>query len=146
MSPEPTRAPLFTVRRVVISLVLAAAVGGVIAAFSMHQDPAPVVYTNPFVRAVSPKPEEHATQRSTVFIELEPGYALRTLRFDQGTQVGVDEMDVISGLNRYGFTPGEGKQIARLQAGRTCAEVEFAELARPGDDLQVFSWCFVVQQ
>lgn len=144
MTSTSPRGPLFTVRRVVMSLLLAAAVGGMIVAFTMHEEPEPVVYTNAAVRAVEPKPGEQATQRSTVFIELQPGYSLRTLRFDGGTQVGVKEMEVITGLNRFGYTPGEGKQIERLDAGRRCAEVEFADETTAGAPLQTFSWCFVV--
>lgn len=128
-----------------MSLLLALAAGGIIAAFSMHEEPRPVVYTNSAVKAVSPKPGEGATQDSTVFIELQPGYALRTLRFDNGEQMAAEDLDVIVGLNRYSFTPGEGKQVERLDAGRTCAEVEFSETAQPGNPLQTFSWCFDVK-
>ena len=141
-----TRRPLFTTRRVVSSLLLAAAAGGVIAAFTMHEEPKPVVYTNAAVRAVSPKPGEGTTQDATVFIELRPGYALRTIKFGEGgEQIGVQDLDVITGLNRYSFTPGEGKQLERLAAGRTCAEVEFTETTTPDAPLQTFSWCFVVR-
>lgn len=140
-----TAAPLFTRRRLVMSVLLAGAAAALIAAFTMHEEPRPVVYTNAAVRAVSPKPGEHATQRSTVFIELQPGYGLRTLRFDGGTQVGAQELDVITGLNRYSYTPAEGKQIERLDAGRTCAQVEFVDDTQAGAALQEFSWCFVVQ-
>lgn len=139
------KAPLFTPRRVVMSLLLALAAGGMIVAFTMHEEPRPVVYTNAAVKAVSPKPGEGATQDATVFIELQPGYALRTLRFDSGEQMAAEDLDVIVGLNRYSFTPGKGKQVQRLDAGHTCAEVEFNRTAVPDDPLQTFSWCFDVQ-
>ncbi|HVF76231.1 MAG TPA: hypothetical protein VM938_14430 [Acidimicrobiales bacterium] len=139
------KAPLFTLRRAVLSVLLAAAVGGMIVAFTMHEEPRPVVYTNSAVRAVAPEQGEHATQRSTVFIELQPGFVLRTMRFDAGEQIGAQDLDVITGLNRYSYTPGEGKQVKRLDAGRRCAIVEFADTTRVDAALQEFSWCFVVQ-
>lgn len=138
-------ARLFTVRRVVISVLLAGAVGALITAFTMHEEPKVPIYTNAAVRAVSPAQSEHATQRSTVFIELQPSYSLRTLQFDHGDQIAVQDLDVITGLNRYAYTPGEGKQIARLEAGRRCATVEFSDATQADAPLQTFSWCFVVQ-
>jgi len=128
-----------------MSVLLALAAVGIVAAFSMHEEPRPVVYTNSAVKAVSPKPGEGTTQDATVFIELQPGFALRTLRFDNSEQIAAEDLDVIAGLNRYSFTPGEGKQIVRLDAGRTCAEVEFADTVAPTASLQTFSWCFDVQ-
>ncbi len=140
-----SRPRLFTVRRLVMSVLLALAAGGMVVAFTMHEEPRPAVYTNAAVKAVSPKPGEGATQDATVFIELQPGYALRTLRFNSGEQIGAQDLDVIAGLNRYSFSPGGTKQVKRLDAGRTCAEVEFVDTRVAGESLQTFSWCFVVR-
>ena len=134
---------MFNVRRLVVSLLLAASVVGVVWAFTMHEETEPIRLTHAAVRVASPAPGEQAVPRqSTVFVELDADYALDALQL-QGQAVGGDDLQHIAGLNRWSFTPGEDKSIEKLPGGRTCATVEFHHASTPAEP-ETFSWCFFV--
>lgn len=141
MTNGKARAPLFTVRRLVISLILAAAVGGTILAFSLAEPEPETRLTNPAVRTVYPDPGDQLARQTTVFVELQPGYAARALII-QDKAIGGDDLEVIQGLNRYSYTPGPGKLVEQFAPGRTCPTVEFVDTSTPNAPLQQFSWCF----
>ena len=143
---EPTaepaaRRPFFTVQRLVLSVLLAAAVVGMVFAFSLHEETPPVVYTHSAIRTVYPQPGDLLNRQTTVFVELEVGYTVRALTIN-GRSIGADDLDVIEGLNRYSYTPGEGKLIEQFDEGRTCALAEFSDSNAPGAGLQTYEWCF----
>jgi DUF971 family protein len=132
-----------TLRRVVITLLLAVAIGGLVFAFTMHEETEPLRVTHAGVRVVSPANGEQSVPRqSTVFVELEADYTLDALQL-QGQAVGGEDLEHIAGLNRWSFSPGEGKTIERLPGGRTCAVAEFhrAGAAAASDR---YAWCFFV--
>lgn len=130
-------------RRVVISLLLAAAIVGIVWAFSMHDETEPVRLMHEGVKVVSPAPgEQNVQQQSTVFVELASGYTLDALRIE-GDAVGGDDLEHIAGLNRWSLRPADGKAVERLPGGRVCATAEFH---RTGEDVasETFPWCFFV--
>ncbi|HEX2039991.1 MAG TPA: hypothetical protein VHF47_09715 [Acidimicrobiales bacterium] len=135
--------PFFTVRRAVISLLLAASVVGLVVAFTMHEETEPLRVTHAAVRVVSPANGEQSVPRqSTVFVELEGDYTLDALQL-QGQAVGGADVEHIPGLNRWSFSPGEGKSIERLPGGRTCAVAEFHRTGgAPASER--YAWCFFV--
>lgn len=134
---------MLSTRRLVITLLLAVAVGGIVWAFTMHDETEPVRVTHAAVRVVSPAAGEQTVPRqSTVFVELQSDYALDALQL-QGQAVGGEDLEHIAGLNRWSFTPGEGKSIEKLPGGRTCAVAEFHRVG--GDQASDrYSWCFFV--
>ena len=140
LTARPAR--LFTVRRVVSSLLLSVAFVGMIAAFMMHDDSPNPRLRPRAVRAVSPDPGSLQLRQIEIFAELDPLY--RATLSVNGTEIPNDQLDVIEGLNRYSFTPSEGKEIDELPPGRTCAVVTFDQAANPGADPGSFRWCFNV--
>ena len=141
MSSRPRR-PFFSLQRLVISVLLAGAIVTLVVAFTLHEDTEPIRLTHEAVRTVSPKPGETVLRQTEVFAELETGYTLDALRID-GQAVGGDDLEHIAGLNRWSFTPGEGKAITRFDPGRTCATAEFHADAA-ADNPQTFTWCFAL--
>jgi len=133
---------LFTPRRVVSSLLLAVAFAGLYMAFVLHDDSPNPKLRPSAVRTVAPEPATLQLRQTEIFVELEPAY--RGTLTVNGTPIPDDQLDVIVGLNRYSFTPDEGKEIDELPPGRTCAEVTFLlvtdENAEPGR----YRWCFNV--
>lgn len=132
----PEARPLFTRQRVVVSVLLAVAVVGVVYAFTLHEETEPVRYTHTAVRTAYPEPGDQLPRQTTVFVELQTGYDVKDIVI-QGVAVQRDDLEIITGLNRFGYTPGEGKVIEQFQAERTCPTVEFVDPAVPE-----FSWCF----
>jgi hypothetical protein len=141
MSTAPR--PLFTVQRLVISVLLAAALVTLVVAFTLHEEVEPVRLTHEAVTDVSPEPGDTLSLRQTeVVVQLKVGWVLDALQI-QNRAVGGDDLAHVTGLNRWSFTPGEGKSIERFDPGRTCALAEFHATATP-DDRQTFSWCFAL--
>ncbi|MGI8686191.1 MAG: hypothetical protein ACR2MO_14075 [Acidimicrobiales bacterium] len=142
MPTVATPARLFTFRRVVSSVLLAVAFGGLVVAFIMHDDTPNERLRPAALRAVSPEPASLQLRQTEIFVELDPAYTA-TLAVN-GTVIPDDQLDVIEGLNRYSFTPGEGKEIDELPPGRSCAVVRFDQAVNPGTDPGSFRWCFNV--
>ncbi|MDP9388248.1 MAG: hypothetical protein M3Q48_10160 [Actinomycetota bacterium] len=139
----PARAPrLFTLRRIVTSVLLAVAAAGFYVGFSLHDD-APNPRLRPqAVRTVSPLPGTLQLRQTEIFVELEPAY--RGTLSVNGTPIPPDDLNVIEGLNRFSFTPGAGRQIEMLPPGRTCAAVTFQLVTDPAAEPGSYRWCFNV--
>ena len=134
-------ARLFTVRRVVSSVLLATAFVGLVVAFTMHDDAPNPLLRPRAVLTVSPGPGTLQPRQTEIFVELDSSYT-GSLEVN-GTPVPDDQLDVIAGLNRISFTPGEDREIRSLPPGRTCAVVTF-DLAVGGGDPGTYRWCFNV--
>ncbi len=140
--PATAAARIFTFRRVVSSVLLAVAFGGLAVAFIMHDDEPNPLLRPAAVGKVSPEPGSLQLRQTEIFVELDPTYT-GTLRIN-GTVIPDDQLDVIRGFNRYSFTPAAGKEIDELPPGRTCAVVTFDKVVNPGTDPGSFRWCFNV--
>jgi hypothetical protein len=137
------RRPLFSLQRLVISVLLAGAIVTLVVAFTLHQDKEPLRLTHDAVRVVSPAPgEQSVPQQRTVFVELTADYSLDALQINSQA-VGGDELEHIPGLNRWSFNPGEGKSMRQLPGGRICAVAEFHRVGTTGEP-ERFPWCFFV--
>lgn len=138
-----TRDRIVTVPRMVMSVLLAFALASLYVAFSEH-DESPNPRLRPSaVRTVSPLPASLQLRQTEIFVELAPQFtAALTVN---GIPVPDDQLDVIEGLNRYSFTPGEGKEIERLPPGRACAVVDYTPVAgAEGATGGSYRWCFNV--
>lgn len=140
--PAARPARILSARRVVSSVLLAVAFGGLIAAFTMHDDTPNPRLRPRAVRTVSPEPDSLQLRQTEIFVELDPTYTA-TLAVN-GTPIPDDQLDVIEGLNRYSYSPGADKEIDELPPGRTCAVVTFDLAVTPGGDPGSYRWCFNV--
>ena len=138
-----SRAPrLFTPRRVVSSILLALAFAGLYLAFILHDDSPNPRLRPAAVRTVSPEPATLQLRQTEIFVELQPAY--RGALAVNGTPIPDDQLEVIEGLNRYSFTPGQGREIAELPPGRTCAVVTFELVTDANEEPGSYRWCFNV--
>lgn len=142
MAARPARPPLFTLSRVVMSVLLAVAFAGMYVAFTLHDDSPNPRLRPQAVRTVSPEPDSLQLRQTEIFAELDPAFT-GTLAVNDVT-IPDDQLEVIEGLNRYSYTPGEGNEIEQLPAGRTCATITFQRLGDAGALPSTFRWCFDV--
>ena len=133
---------LFTARRVVSSVLLSLAVAGLYVAFSLHDDSPNPRLRPQAVRTVSPEPGTFQLRQTEIFVELQPSF--RGTLAVNGTPIPDDQLEVIEGLNRISFTPGERQEIKTLPPGRTCAVVSFESVTDPVGEPGTFRWCFNV--
>jgi hypothetical protein len=129
-------------RRILITALLALAAGGFFYAFTRpteHQQPA---LKDPVVKHVEPAPGDRALRQTEILADLDPTYT-GALTIDD-RPIPDDQLQRIAGLNRVSFTPGEGKEITKLDAGRHCAVVEFWPTSSPDTPHRRFPWCFEV--
>ncbi len=129
-------------RRFVLGLVLVASGVALYVAFALHEDSADLPLRPAAIRFVSPEPGALELRQTTIFYELDPRYA-GTLRVDS-VVIPDDQLDVIVGLNRYSFTPGEGREISELPPGRTCAVVTYELVTDVNAEPGRYRWCFNV--
>lgn len=132
----------FTLRRVVISLLLALAGGLLVVAVNMTEEPQRLVPTDEAVRYVAPEPNTVLTLRQTeVVVQLAVGYQLDALRINN-TAVGGTDVVHVSATNRYSYAPAEGKPIERFPPGRNCVTAEFHRGGETVADGRTYTWCF----
>ena len=142
MVAPTSRRPLFTLSRVVMSVLLAVAFAGMYVAFTEHDDSPNPRLRPAAIRTVSPEPDSLQLRQTEIFAELDPVFtATMTVN---GTPIPDDQLQVIEGLNRYSYTPGQGKEIEELPPGRTCATVEYQRRGDLGSLPTTYRWCFDV--
>lgn len=141
LGKERKKDPLVTLPRMVMSVLLAFALAAMYVAFTEHDDSPNPRLRPQAIRAVSPLPASLQLRQTEIFVELAPEFtgALTV----NGIPVPDDQLDVIRGLNRYAFTPGQGKEIEALPPGRACAVVDYTSVdpSAPGGS---YRWCFNV--
>ena len=140
---DPVRTErLFTPRRVVSSLLLAVAFAGLYLAFILHDDTPNPRLRPSAVRTISPEPGTLQLRQTEIFAELQP--AFRGTLAINGIPIPDDQLEVIEGLNRISFTPGQDREIEALPPGRTCAVVTFHAVVDDGVEPGSYRWCFNV--
>ena len=139
MTPGPAR--LLTVRRLVVSLLLALSVAALYVAFTMHEE-TPVEFRPRAVHVVYPSPGSLEVRQTTIFYELGSEYD-GTLRVG-GVEIPMDQLDVIEGLNRISFTPGDGKEIEALEPGLQRATAVYWPRSEGRRAALTYTWRFNV--
>jgi hypothetical protein len=129
-------------RRIVITLLLAIALGGFFYAFTRPTDRQQPALRDAAVRHVEPAPGDLVLRQTEIAVDLDPTYT-GILTID-GHHIPEDQLDRIRGLNRVSFTPGEGKDFTKLSPGRHCAGVELWPTATPDVPHRSYPWCFEV--
>lgn len=128
-------------RRLVISVVAAAALATFAIAFTLHEETPEIRAIDSAVRAVEPAPGEQRARQATVFFELASSYEGMFEEID-AHPIPEDQVDVIEGLNRYSFTPGEGKEFERFRPGRNCAVARFWPRGASPETGRTYTWCY----
>ena len=128
----------------IVALLVAAA--SLYLAFATGREEEPVVRRGAITR-VFPKPGAVVLRQEPIGVELAFGYRASILV--DGRPIPDDQLDVVQGINRVSFTPGDGKEIEQLDEGRHCASVEFglsttttAENTTVTAMPETYSWCF----
>lgn len=107
-------------------------------------DPDPVAVSGrpDVVERLIPGEGDDVIRQAELGIDLAPGYegALSL----NGIPIPTEELRVVAEQNQVFFTPGEGKALERLDAGRNCATAVVWKSSRgrgtPND--LAFTWCF----
>lgn len=134
-------APIVTVRRVVISIVLAIALVGLGYGFSSGRDESkPPVFTDSAVEGTFPKEGDLELRQFRIGIDLASGYTAE-LKLDN-VPIPKDQVEVVVGLDQYFYQPGPGTATGALAPGRHCATAIITKLTDPNDQGHPFVWCF----
>lgn len=94
------------------------------------------------VERLVPRAGDEVIRQAELGIDLAPGYegALSL----NGVAIPTEELRLVPEQNQVFFTPGEGKAVERLLAGRNCATATVWKSSlgpgTPSD--QTFTWCF----
>lgn len=139
-SPSVTRA--ITPYRVVVSLLLAAAVVGVGWAFTEHREVEPLIVRDAAVALVEPGEGEQALRQDRIFVQLDPAYT--GVLFVNGVEIPADQINRAAGVHTLEYVPGPDSETGPLPAGLNRATVEFWELSRTRAASRSYSWSFNV--
>ena len=134
---------IVTVRRVVISLLLAVALAGFFYAFSSGEDPPPPLLIDEAIERTEPPQGALALRQSRIGVDLVPGYTAE-LKID-GRVIPADQVEKVVGLDQYWYTPGPGTETGPLEPGRHCASAVLTKLGTaeaPPEVRESNSWCF----
>ena len=134
-----------TVRKVVISVLLAVAIVGFGYAFSSGRDTADVAINDAAVEHVEPKPGDLSPRQSRIGVDLKPGYSA-ALALDS-TVIPDDQIEKVVGLDQYWYTPGPGTETGVLEPRRYCATATITKDIAPAGQLPEvhdYKWCFTI--
>jgi hypothetical protein len=127
-------------RPLIITALLAIAIGGIVYAFSSGPRP-PQQNANAIVR-VTPPADDLVLRQTPVGVTLAAGYTGNL--FVDGAQVPEDELDRQPVLYQITLKPRPGSQFD-LGPGRHCASVTYWPLASPAETRPSPPWCFNLQ-
>ena len=140
---QPQRRRLVTLRRVVVSVLLAVAAVGMYVVSTMHDDSPTAGARSRTVKSVSPRPGSIQLRQTEISVELDTSYS-GGLAIN-GTTIPDDQLAVVQVLNRLSYTPRKGREIERLPAGLNCAVVRFRPVPGAPGQPGSYRWCFSVQ-
>jgi hypothetical protein len=130
-----------TLRRVVISIVLASCAVGLVWGLSQTRSgPGPVTFADPAVRQLFPLPDDHVLRQDRVGVTL-AGPFTGVLQVN-GVEIPEDQTERVAGLNQIFYTPGPGKQVETLLPDRNCVAVVIWRFDESRDQSRRFAWCF----
>lgn len=144
MADSPTYSTRFKIGAVA---VLAVAVTLFVVAFTMFEDGGedPVLRGGDaaVVENLIPRRDAQVPQQSSVGIDLVAGWD-GTLVLG-GVEIPTDQLQVTPEIGLIEYTPGEGKAVEELDAGRNCVSAVIWRVADGrGVDDRTIPWCFEV--
>ena len=130
------------IRRLLVALLVAGALVGVVWGFS--QSTSPVRSMPEAVEALSPVPgAQTVPNQSTITADLQFGM-VGVLIID-GKEIPDDQAHYVRATGELSFTPGEGKDLARLPGGpRRATVIYWPEQGTRETNAREFSWVFTV--
>ncbi|HEX2850188.1 MAG TPA: hypothetical protein VHN98_06535 [Acidimicrobiales bacterium] len=132
-----------TLRRVVVVGVLAVAGFAMYLAMTRGRDERPPTRSGAVTR-VFPQSDAVALRQDAVGADLAFGYTGELAIDDH--PIPLDQLQQVAAGNglRISFTPGNGKEFERLDAGRHCATVSYTTTT-PGTSAagSSYTWCFI---
>jgi len=134
-----------TVRRVVISVLVAGALAGFGWAFSSGRDTSAVAINDTTVERVEPKPGDLALRQARIGVDLVSGYSA-TLKLDS-TLIPDDQVEKVVGLDQFWYTPGPGTETGVLEPRRYCATATITKVNGPAGqqpETHDYKWCFQI--
>ena len=143
---SPTRR---RVRRIITTIVILACFAGLALAAShtergdKEKDKAAVTgASKTVVELEAPTPESSVLSQAQILIDLTSEYSASLTV--NGVLIPDDQVQVRPELNQVIFTPGPGKVIPKLGAGRNCVEADIYRLDGTQEDVPPARWCFNV--
>ena len=129
-------------RLVVGGLVALAAIAAVVGFLVTDVDKPDQIESADIVERFVPKPDDEVVRQLELGVDLAPGYD-GTLAVN-GVEIPVDEQRRVPEQNEVYFTPGEGKSVERLLAGRNCVVATVWKTSDgPGTaNDKTIPWCF----
>ena len=136
---NPTGRIEVVLRRLIMTLIAAVAVGGLVFAFSgpTQEDDSKLP---PAVEAVFPVSGNLELRQVTVVADLAAGYT-GYLAID-GNEVPEDDVRFEPALNTLTLRPQPDSDFAQLEAGSHCATVFYRQIGQPRTNSSDFLWCF----
>lgn len=126
-------------RRLIMTLIAAAGVGGLVFAFSGPSgDDAQKKPVG--VEGVSPEGGDLDLRQATIVADLAPGYT-GYLAID-GNEVPEDDVQIVDALNTVTLKPLPGSDFGTIQPGNHCATVFYRRIGDPREDSASYRWCF----
>ncbi|MGI8810573.1 MAG: hypothetical protein ACR2KK_22530 [Acidimicrobiales bacterium] len=126
-------------RRLIITLIAAVAVGGIVFAFSgPTQQEGPGM--PPAIESVFPLSGNLELRQVNIVADLAPGYT-GYLAID-GNEVPEDEVQFVDALNTVTLKPGPDSDFAVLEPGSHCATVFYRQIGQPRANSTSYRWCF----
>ena len=126
-------------RRLIMTLIAAAAVGGIVFAFSgPTQEDGPA--QPDAIESVFPLPGNLELRQVKITADLVTGYT-GYLAID-GVEVPDDEVQFVSALNTVTLQPGPDSEFATFEPGSHCATVFYRRIGQPRANSTSYRWCF----
>ena len=126
-------------RRIIMTLILAVAVGGFVFVFSApKQDLLPD--RPPAVEAVYPEGGNLDLRQVTIVADLAPGYTGYLLI--DGVEVPRDDVQFVDALNTLTLRPQAGSDYASLSPGPHCVTAVYHRIGEPESESDNYRWCF----
>ena len=136
------RHPVVTLRRVLISVILAVCLVGMVWALNQSRTTPRVVYRDSAIIQVIPAEGDLDLRQARIGVELAPAWT-GVLLVD-GTEIPEDQLQRVVGLNQIFYYPGPGKETGALAPGRHCATAFVWQITQSRRAGHPYSWCFNV--
>jgi len=127
-------------RRVILSLLVLAAIGGFVFALNSSDTETEPVFTDSAVREVFPAANTIELRQSRIGVELDVAYT--AVLFVDGTEIPEDQLEREPALGQTFYTPGPEKETGEMRPGRHCATALLWRFDSTREKGRRYSWCF----
>lgn len=129
--------------RIVISVLLVAAVAGVVLSFSLFkEDTSTPTVRDTAISSFEPPVGAHVLRQALIAYELDPIYT--GVLFVDGVEIPPEELEPTALTNQIGYAPTKDKITGVLKSGKHTATAEFWPRDRTRAESRSFSWSFFV--